>query len=214
LNDVIKDLEKIGIIPVIKLNNINDAVPLAKALIGGGIPTAEITFRAVGADKVIKDMLEAYPDLLVGAGTILTIDQVKAAVSAGAKYIVSPGFNPKIVAYCQDANIPVIPGCVTPTEIEAALEFGLTYLKFFPAAQFGGISTMNALCAPYERIKFIPTGGISLNNLAEYSANKNIVACGGSFMVTELLIERKDWTEITKLCKQAITIIKVAREGK
>lgn len=210
--ELIKKIEEIGIIPVIKIKDIQNAVPLAKALIDGGIPIAEVTFRSEGAEKVIKEILKEYPDLLVGAGTVLTIEQAKAAVEAGAKFIVSPGFNPKTVAYCQEENIPIMPGCVTPTEIEMALEFEIHTLKFFPAAQFGGLAAINALCQPYTGIRFIPTGGITLNNLTEYSKSKNVIACGGSFMVKEDLIESKDWKQIESLCRQAVEIIQTARE--
>ncbi len=201
-------IAKIGVVPVIKLDRpTEDALPLAKALVEGGLPLAEITFRAAGAASAIKIMKEAYPEMIVGAGTVLTTAQVDEAIAAGAEFIVSPGINPKTVKYCQEKNIPIFPGCVTPTEIEMALELGLTTLKFFPAAQYGGLKTINALCAPYNMIKFMPTGGVSLENLGEFISNKNIVACGGSFMVTADLIDNKKWTEITEICKKSADIV-------
>ncbi len=201
-------IAKIGVVPVIKLDRpTEDAEPLAKALIEGGLPVAEITFRAAGAASAMKIMKEKYPEIIVGAGTVLRTEQVDEAIAAGAEFIVSPGLNPKVVQYCQEKNITIFPGCVTPTEIEMALELGLTTLKFFPAAQYGGLKTINALCAPYNMIKFMPTGGISLDNLEETLANKNIVACGGSYMVTADLIDNKKWTEITELCKKSASIV-------
>ncbi len=206
--DLIEKIGKIGVVPVIKLDRPEeDAAPLAKALIDGGLPIAEVTFRVAGADKAIKIMKETYPEMIVGAGTVLTTEQVDAAVNAGAEFIVSPGFNPKIVKYCQSKGVLILPGCITPTEIEMALEHGLTTLKFFPAAQFGGLKTINALCAPYSMIKFMPTGGVSLDNLDEFMSNKNIAACGGTFMVTADLINNKKWTEITEISKKASTIV-------
>ncbi len=201
-------IAKIGVVPVIKLDRpTEDAEPLAKALVEGGLPVAEITFRAAGAASAMKIMKEKYPDMIVGAGTVLKTEQVDEAIAAGAEFIVSPGINPKIVAYCQEKNIAIFPGCVTPTEIEMALEFGLTTLKFFPAAQYGGLKTINALCAPYNMVKFMPTGGISLENLEETISNKNIAACGGTFMVTSDLIDNKKWAEITEMSKKASAIV-------
>ncbi len=201
-------IAKIGVVPVIKLDRpTEDAAPLAKALVEGGLPVAEITFRAAGAASAMKIMKETYPDIIVGAGTVLRTEQVDEAIAAGAEFIVSPGLNPKVVKYCQEKNITIFPGCVTPTEIEMALELGLTTLKFFPAAQYGGLKAINALCAPYNMIKFMPTGGISLENLEETISNKNIIACGGSYMVTADLIDNKKWTEITELCKKSANIV-------
>ncbi|MFI3325482.1 MAG: bifunctional 4-hydroxy-2-oxoglutarate aldolase/2-dehydro-3-deoxy-phosphogluconate aldolase [Clostridia bacterium] len=205
---LMEKIGKIGVVPVIKLDRPEeDAAPLAKALCEGGLPVAEVTFRAAGAAKAIKIMSETYPEMIVGAGTVLTTAQVDEAIEAGAKFIVSPGLNPNTVKHCISKNIPVFPGCVTPTEIEAALELGLTTLKFFPAAQYGGLNTINALCAPYTMIKFMPTGGVSLANLEEFISNKNIAACGGTFMVTADLIDGKKWDEITALSKQAADIV-------
>ncbi len=205
---LIDKISKIAVVPVIKLDRPEeDAKDLAKALIDGGLPVAEVTFRVEGAAKAIKIMKDNYPEMIVGAGTVLTTKQVDEAMEAGAEFIVSPGINPKVVKYCQEKNIPILPGCITPTEIEMALECGLTTLKFFPAAQYGGLKTINALCAPYHMVKFMPTGGVTLENVAEFLANKNIVACGGTYMVTADLIDNKKWNEITEICKRTSEIV-------
>lgn len=205
-------ISKIGVVPVIKLERPEeDALPLAKALSEGGLPVAEITFRAEGADKAIKLMRDNYPDMIVGAGTVLYKEQVDRALAAGAQFIVSPGYNPKIVAYCIEKNVPIFPGCVTPTEIEAAHDLGLTTFKFFPAQQYGGLATIKALSGPYHQFKFMPTGGISLDNLKEYLSFKNICAVGGSFMVTDKLINGKEWDEITTICRKAADIVAEVR---
>lgn len=214
MNKIEAKVQEIGIVPVIKLTNpTRDAKPLAKALVAGGVPVAEVTFRAAGAADAIRIMREAYPEMLVGAGTVLTIEQVKEAADAGAQFIVSPGFNPKTVEYCQSIDMPIFPGCTTPTEIEAAMGYGLRVLKFFPAEQSGGLAKIKAMSAPFSMIHFMPTGGISLKNLGEYLKNSIIAACGGSYMVTEDLITGQKWDEITDLCKQSIAIVKEARNG-
>ncbi len=209
---LIERISKIGVVPVIKLDRPEeDAKPLAKALMDGGLPVAEITFRVAGAAKAMKIMKDAYPDMIVGAGTVLNTSQVDEALSAGAEFIVSPGLNPKVVKYCQEKGVPILPGCVTPTEIETALDLGLKHLKFFPAAQYGGLKTINALCAPYTMIKFMPTGGVTLENCAEFLSNKNIFACGGTYMVTADLIDNKKWTEIEEICKKTAEVVKQYR---
>lgn len=208
---MIDKISEIGIVPVIKLNNVEDAEALAKALIDGGVPAAEVTFRAEGADIVIKAMLDAYPDMIVGAGTVLNLEQAKRAVAAGAKFIVSPGIDPEIVAYALEKGIVPLPGCVTPAEIQQALKFGLKVVKFFPAEQYGGLSTIKALSGPFGGLKFMPTGGIGLKNLGEYAANKSIAACGGSYMVTADLLDNRKWDEVTELCRQSVEIVKAAR---
>ena len=206
--DILNRISEIGVVPVIKLDNPKaHAQLLAKALSKGGLPIAEVTFRVDDADLTIKLMKEAEPEMIVGAGTVLTTNQVDKAILAGAEFIVSPGLNPKIVEYCQSKNILIFPGCVTPTEIAMALELGLTNLKFFPAAQYGGIKTINALCAPYNMIKFMPTGGITLENLEEYLSNKNVIACGGSYMVNDTLIKNNDFDKITELSKLTRAIV-------
>lgn len=209
---IAEKISKIGVVPVIKLDRPEeDTLPLAKALSEGGLPVAEITFRAEGADKAIQLMRENYPDMIVGAGTVLYKEQVDRAIAAGAQFIVSPGFNPKIVSYCIEKNVPIFPGCVTPTEIEAAHELGLTTFKFFPAQQYGGLATIKALSGPYHQFKFMPTGGVNLDNLKEYLSHKSICAVGGSFMVTAKLIDGKQWDEITAICRKATDIVAEAR---
>jgi len=202
--NILNEISNIGIIPVIKINDAAKAAPLAKALIDGGLNAAEVTFRTAAAEDAIRAIANAYPDMLVGAGTVLTIEQAQRALDAGAKFIVSPGFNPKVVKWCLDNGVTPLPGCTTPSEIEQALELGLKVVKFFPAEQSGGLAKINAMSAPYGDVKFMPTGGVSLDNVNEYLANKKILACGGSFMVKESYIDNDNWDEITKLTKQSV----------
>ena len=204
---MINELYSIGLIPVIKIENAEDAVPLAKALIDGGLPAAEITFRTKCAAEAIKNITDAYPDMLVGAGTVLTTEQVDAAIAAGSKFIVSPGLNPKTVSYCLSKGVPMLPGCANPSDVEAALELGLTTVKFFPAEAVGGLKMLKAMAAPYGQLTFMPTGGINENNLLDYLKFNKIIACGGSFMVNEDLIKAKDWAAITALTKNAVKIM-------
>lgn len=205
---LLEQIAKINVVPVIKLDRPEtDAAPLAKALCAGKLPVAEVTFRTAGAADAIRIMKETCPEIIVGAGTVLTTAQVDAALEAGAQFIVSPGINPEVVKYCQSKNVPILPGCITPTEIELALSLGLDTLKFFPAAQFGGLKTIDALCAPYSMVKFMPTGGVTLDNLVDYVTNKNTIACGGTFMVTADLIDNKKWDEITEICLAAAKIV-------
>lgn len=214
MDSITKRISEIGVVPVIKLSYPErDAAPLAKALTEGGVPVAEVTFRAAGADIAIKAMKETCPDMLVGAGTVLTTEQIDKAIEAGAQFIVTPGFDPELVAYCQKKDIPVFPGCTTPTDYHAALKFGLEVLKFFPAEQSGGLAKIKAMSAPFPMIKVMPTGGISLKNLKDYISNPVIAACGGSYMVTASLIEGQKWDEIIDLCKQSVAIVKEARNG-
>lgn len=212
MNEIQTKITQIGVVPVIKLNHPQeDALPLAKALMEGGIPLAEVTFRAAGAATAIQMMTEAYPDMIVGAGTILTTAQVDEALKAGAKFIVTPGFDPEIVAYCKEKNVTIFPGCTTPTDYHAAYKLGLEVLKFFPAEQSGGLSKIKAMSAPFPMFKVMPTGGISLKNLAEYAASPVIAACGGSYMVTADLIDNHKWDEITQLCQKSVEIVREAR---
>lgn len=214
MSDLNERISKIGVVPVIKLNNPErDAQSLAKALCKGGVPVAEVTFRAEGADKAIRLMKEACPEILAGAGTVMTTEQVDKAVEAGAEFIVTPGFDPEIVAYCCDKNIPIYPGCTTPTDYHAAFKFGLKVVKFFPAEQSGGLAKIKAMSAPFPMFKVMPTGGISLKNLKEYISCPVICACGGSYMVTADLIDNQKWDEITDLCKQSVEIVKEARSN-
>ena len=190
--------------PVIKLNDPNKAVPLAKALAKGGIPVAEVTFRAEGADIAIANIAKELPDILVGAGTVITVEQVKKAVDAGAKYIISPGFDPEIVGYCVEHNIPVTPGCTNPSEVSIATKMGLEIVRFFPAEAAGGLKVLKALSGPFPKMRFIPTGGIGPNNLNDYLAFNKIIACGGSWMVPEKLVDNEDWDGITALADEAV----------
>ena len=206
-NKMISELYSIGLIPVIKIENADDAVPLAKALIDGGLPAAEITFRTKCAAEAIKNITDAFPEMLVGAGTVLTTEQVDAAIAAGSKFLVSPGLNPKVVAYAQERGCPMLPGCANPSDVEAALELGLTTVKFFPAEAVGGLKMLKAMAAPYGQLTFMPTGGINENNLLDYLKFNKIIACGGSFMVNEDLIKAKDWAAITALTKNAVKIM-------
>ena len=212
MNDLQKRISQIGVVPVIKLNNpTRDAAPLAAALCEGGIPVAEVTFRAAGAAEAIRLMREAQPDMIVGAGTVLTCEQVDAALEAGAQFIVSPGLDVDLVRYCQEKGVTVFPGCTTPTDYHAAFKLGLEVLKFFPAEQSGGLAKIKAMSAPFPMFKVMPTGGISLKNLKEYLSSSVIAACGGSYMVTADLIDNRKWDEIIDLCKKSVEIVKEAR---
>lgn len=204
MHEILKKIKTIGIVPVVKIDNANNAVPLAKALCEGGLPCAEVTFRTDAAEEAIKKISEAYPDMLVGAGTVLTTEQVDRAINAGSKFIVSPGLNPKIVKYCIEKNIPVTPGCSTPSDIEKAIELGLDVVKFFPAEAAGGLSMIKAMSAPYVNIKFMPTGGINAKNLNSYLDFPKIIACGGSWMVSGELINSGAFDKIKDLTKEAV----------
>jgi len=205
MNKVLEKIGELGIVTVVKIEKAEDALPLGRALIDGGLPIAEITFRTSAAEDSIKTLTKELPNLLVGAGTVLTVEQAKKAVSAGAQFIVSPGFNPKVVDYCIENDIPVTPGINNPTQIEMALERGIEVVKFFPAEASGGLPLLESMSAPYSGIKFIPTGGISLNNLTSYLSNKKVHACGGSWMVKPELISSGNFSEITRLTKEAIS---------
>jgi 2-dehydro-3-deoxyphosphogluconate aldolase/(4S)-4-hydroxy-2-oxoglutarate aldolase len=204
MHAVLEELKKIGIIPVIKIDDVEKAVPLAKALVAGGIPCAEVTFRTAQGEEAIRRINKEAPGILLGAGTVLTTEQVDKAAAAGAKFIVSPGFNPKIVAHCAARGIPITPGCSNPSDIEQALDYGLEVVKFFPAEQAGGLDYIKAVAAPYTQVKFIPTGGINAGNIAKYTAYEKILACGGSWMVGADLINAGDFDKITALCKEAV----------
>ena len=203
--DLIKEKR---IVPVVKIDRVEDALPLAKALIDGGLPVAEITFRTDAAEESIRVIRENYPQMLCGAGTVVNIDQAERAVAAGAAFIVSPGFNKDVVEYALRKNIPVLPGCCTPTEIMEALGHGLNIVKFFPAKQYGGLDTIKALAAPFPGIRFMPTGGINTGNLKEFLNHDEIYACGGSWMVSDALIREGNFEEITKLTKEAVELAK------
>ena len=204
MSDIIKELSRIGIVPVIKIDNAADAKPLAKALIDGGLPCAEVTFRTSCAKEAIATIAKEYPEMIVGAGTVLTKAQVDDAIEAGAKFIVSPGFNPEIVKYCLERGCPIIPGINNPSAIEAALELGLKTVKFFPAEQSGGLPMIKAMSAPYGGVTFMPTGGVSPANVNDYLAFNKIVCCGGSWMVKPEMIAAGDFDGITKLVREAV----------
>jgi 2-dehydro-3-deoxyphosphogluconate aldolase/(4S)-4-hydroxy-2-oxoglutarate aldolase len=207
--DITNQIAKCAVVPVIALDRVDDALPLADALVAGGLPLAEVTFRTAAAEESIKRMAKRG-DLLVGAGTVLNVDTAKRAVDAGAKFIISPGFNPKTVKWCVDNNVAITPGCITPSDIEAALDHGLTVVKFFPAEAFGGLKTIKAISAPYGMMKFIPTGGITEKTLADYLAFKPILAVGGSWFVAKDLLSGGKWDEVTRLTKEAIAIARTA----
>ena len=203
--------EDFGVVPVVVLDDVKDALPLAKALTEGGLPCAEVTFRTEAAEESIKVMAEAYPDMVVGAGTVLTIEQVDAAVKAGAKFIVSPGFDPEIVDYCLEKEIPIFPGCVTPSEVAQAVKRGLKVVKFFPAEPSGGVVMIKAMAAPYNQLRFMPTGGIGTQNLKDYLEFNKIICCGGSWMVKADLIKNGEFDKICKLTKEAKELAKNIR---
>ena len=211
MNPILEQLSKFGVVPVVVLNDAKDAEPLAKALCDGGLPCAEVTFRTAAAEESIRTMTEKYPEMLVGAGTVLTTEQVDRAVAAGAKFIVSPGFDPEIVDYCLEKEILVLPGCVTPSEVAQGVKRGLKVLKFFPAEQYGGVATIKAMAAAYVEIQFMPTGGINPKNVKDYLACDKIFACGGSWMVKGDMIEAGEFDKIEALTKEAVAIIKEVR---
>ena len=204
INSIVEQFGNIGIVPVIKLEKVENAEKLAGALRAAGINCAEVTFRAKGADEVISRMTKAYPDMLVGAGTVLTCEQADAAYAAGAKFCVAPGLNPKVVNHCLDRGIPFAPGLSSASEIEQAMEFGLVFVKFFPAEQAGGLAYIKSVCGPYRNMRFMPTGGVTAENLNTYLSFNKIVCCGGSWIVPAKALAEENWDEITGLCREAI----------
>ena len=195
-----------GVVPVVVLEEAKDALPLAKALVEGGLPCAEVTFRTEAAEESIRLMSEKYPEMLVGARTVLTTKQVDRAAAAGAKFIVSPGFDPEIVDYCLEKKIPVFPGCITPSEVAQAVKRGLEVVKFFPAEQAGGVAMIKAMAAPYTMVKFMPTGGISAKNLKDYLSFGKILCCGGSWMVKGDMIRNGEFDKIREMTKEAVEL--------
>lgn len=204
MNKVVEELGKIGIVPVIALDDAKDAEPLAKALIEGGLPCAEVTFRTEAAEESIKIMSEKYPELIVGAGTVLTPEQADRAMAAGSKFIVSPGLNPKVVKHCLDKGYPIVPGISNPSDVETAIELGLDTVKFFPAEAAGGLKMIKSMAAPYTKMHFMPTGGINADNLKSYLDFNKIVCCGGSWMVKKDMVTAGDFEGIKNLTKQAV----------
>ena len=194
------------LVPIVVVHNEKRAIGLGKALLAGGLPIAEVTFRTPAAAASIRAMREEVPDLIVGAGTVITTDQVDDAVAAGASFIFTPGLNPRVVQYCIERSIPIVPGVNSPTTVEAAMEFGLDVLKFFPAEASGGVAFLNALAGPYLNVKFIPTGGITPSNLRAYLTLQNVCACGGSWMVHPAMIEAEDFEVISRLTREAVQL--------
>ena len=205
--DVIKQLSLVGLVPVIKVEDANDAVPLCRALANGGLPVAEITFRSDAAEEAIRRVHDELPEVILGAGTVLTTEQVDRAVAAGASYIVSPGINPVIVKYCQEKGVPIVPGTANPSNVETALELGLKTVKFFPAEAVGGLKVIKAMSAPYGDVTFLPTGGINEKNVGDYLAFPKIVAVGGSWMAPNDAIAAKDWDRIEALARSAVELV-------
>ncbi len=214
MKDFLTQLSEVGIVPVIKMNDAANAVELAKALRDGGLPAAEITFRSEAAEESIRKIAAEVPELCVLAGTVLTVENAKRAVDAGAKAIVSPGTNMEVVRWCNENRIPVIPGCATPTEIEACMHKGLGTVKLFPAEVVGGVSMLKALSGPYAAMRFMPTGGISPKNVKDYLLLKNVVACGGSWIVPDQLLADRRFDEIQKLAAEAAALRDSIRSGK
>ena len=212
MKDITERFEKFGVVPVVVLEDAKDAVPLATALVEGGLPCAEVTFRTEAAEESIRLMTEQFPEMLVGAGTVLTVEQVDAAVGAGAKFIVSPGFDAEIVDYCLKNEIPVFPGCISPSEVAQAVKRGLKVVKFFPAEPAGGISMIKAMAAPYTGLKFMPTGGINAKNLGEYLSSDKIVCCGGSWMVKGELVKTGEFNKIRQLTEEARRLVDSIRK--
>lgn len=211
MNQILERIGEIGIVPVVVLKDAKDALPLADALCRGGLPCAEVTFRTAAAEESIRAMTEAFPEMLVGAGTVLNAGQADRAASAGAGFIVSPGFNPNTVKHCVEKGLLMVPGCSTPSDVEQALEYGLKTVKFFPAEAAGGLKMIKALAAPYGSLKFMPTGGINQSNVRDYLACGSVLACGGSWMVKSELVEAQKFDEIAELARECVDIVRESR---
>lgn len=201
-------VEEKKIVPVVKLDRVDDAKPLAEALCAGGLPVAEVTFRTDAAEESIRQMAKAFPEMMVGAGTVVNLDQAKRALDAGAQFIVSPGFSRKVTEFALDNKIMVFPGTCTPTEVMMAMEYDLPVVKFFPAKQYGGLDTIKALSAPFPSMRFMPTGGINASNIQDFLAYNKIIACGGSWMVKDTLINEGNFAEIQRLTAEAVNLVK------
>ncbi|MDR0643984.1 MAG: bifunctional 4-hydroxy-2-oxoglutarate aldolase/2-dehydro-3-deoxy-phosphogluconate aldolase [Treponema sp.] len=204
---VLEKIGKIGIVPVVVIDDAEKAVPLARALEEGGLLCAEITFRTARALEALQRIHREMPDFLIGAGTVLSVQQADEAISAGASFIVSPGFNPLVVKHCIDKGVPVVPGCATPSDMEKALELGLETVKFFPAEQAGGLAYLKAVSAPYTSLTFIPTGGIDTTNLPGYATFDKVLACGGSWMANKAFIQAGDFDRVKKSCRDAVSVL-------
>ena len=205
--NVLARLGRAGVVPVVELDACEVALPLARALLAGGLPVAEITFRSEVAADSIKILREQLPQILVGAGTVLDVDQVEMAYRAGSQFVVTPGFNPAVVEACVERNVPVLPGINNPTGVEQAMGFGLEAVKFFPAEASGGVPFLKALSGPYPSIRFLPTGGIGPNNLRDYLALPNVLACGGTWVVSPALVRASRFDEITRLADEAVAVV-------
>ncbi|MDD2959246.1 MAG: bifunctional 4-hydroxy-2-oxoglutarate aldolase/2-dehydro-3-deoxy-phosphogluconate aldolase [Lachnospiraceae bacterium] len=208
MTDIMQQVAERKIVPVVKLDRAEDAKPLGEALCEGGLPVAEVTFRTDAAEESIRIMRKAFPDMLVGAGTVVNVEQAKRALDAGATFIVSPGFSAKVTEFAIENKIPVFPGTCTPTEVMLCMEYGLKVGKFFPAKQYGGLDTIKALSAPFPSMKFMPTGGISAANIKEFLAFDKIIACGGSWMVKDAFVKEGNFAEIVRLTKEAVALVK------
>ena len=204
MNDVLQQISNIGIIPVIAIEDAEQAVPLARALVAGGLPAAEVTFRTAAGEEAIRRIAKEVPEMLVGAGTVLTKEQADRALAAGAQFIVSPGFNPEVTRYVIEKGALMMPGTATPGEMEQAMSMGLDVVKFFPAEQNGGVAKLKALAGPYTNLRWMPTGGVNTKNMMDYLGFDKIVACGGTWMVKKDLINGQKWDEITAICKDAV----------
>ncbi|MEH2958798.1 bifunctional 4-hydroxy-2-oxoglutarate aldolase/2-dehydro-3-deoxy-phosphogluconate aldolase [Candidatus Merdisoma sp. JLR.KK006] len=205
--NIYEEIEKYKIVPVVVLKDAQNAVDLAKALIAGGLPVAEVTFRTEAAEEAIRTIVKELPDMLVGAGTITTAEQAKRALDAGARFLVTPGFSRSVTEFAVKQSCPIFPGVCTPTELMMAQEYHLSVVKFFPAAQYGGLNTIKALSGPFPQIRFMPTGGINAGNIKEYLGNPKIIACGGSWMVKDSLIQEGRFDEIERLTAEAVSLI-------
>ncbi len=212
MGEILEKFKKMRVIPVVAIQDAQDSIQLADTLIEGGLPCAEITFRTAAAVDAMRIMAQRG-DILVGAGTVLKVDQVKAAVDAGAQFMVSPGFNPKVAGYCVENNIIITPGISTPSDIEAALDFGIEVLKFFPAEAFGGLKTLKAMSGPYATVKFIPTGGISPMNLLDYLQFSKVLACGGTWVAKSALISEGKFNQILRHTKEAVSLVETAKQS-
>ena len=210
MQELVNKVEELKIGPVVVLEDAKDAIPLGQALINGGLPVAEVTFRTAAAPEAIKAMSEAFPEMLVGAGTVIHVEQCKKAIDCGAKFIVTPGYSEEVTTYCCENNIPILPGVCTPTELMMVANHNLPVAKFFPAAQFGGLKTIKALAAPFPQMRFMPTGGVSAANLKEFLECKSIVACGGSWMVKGDLVKAGNFDEIEAMTRSAVELVKNA----
>lgn len=213
MTQILEGIGKLGLVPVVKIERAEPAVRLGEAVLAGGLPCVEITFRTEAAEEAIRSIATAFPNAIVGAGTVLSVDQAQRAVGAGAQFIVAPGFNPKVVEWCLAHEVPITPGVATPTEIEMALDKGLDILKFFPAKALGGVAMLKAFAGPYSGVKFVPTGGIDAQNLADYLALPTVHACAGSWLAPAKLIAAEAFDEITRRVQEAVAIVRQCREG-